>query len=329
MRYGFICIILCFPGFVSPELQAQRAHGERCMLWYNVENLFFPGSDSTSVDLDFTPEGSRHWTYTRYRLKLTALAKVILAAGEWDVPDLVGLCEVEGAKVLEDLCAHPLLKKYSYAYLHSDSPDHRGMDVACLYRTSVIGIRQWRTFPSPVSLDGTRDLFHLSFTWGKSDTLELFLVHFVSKYRGAGATAESRRKQAAFLVRSMDSVHALRPANPLLLAGDFNDSPGSYSLKPLCSAPVGKDSLRLLAPKPSPHVEGSYKYRGRWLHLDQFYLCDPSESYEASASLLVLEPLLKLDEEYGGLKPRRTYYGFRYEGGISDHLPLVLRFFEK
>jgi len=213
------CLIWFFPS----ELHAQRSKRDLCILWYNVENLFFPGSDSLSVDREFTPEGSRHWTFSRYRLKLTSLAKVILAAGAWDAPDLVGLCEVESAGVLKDLCEHPLLKSLSYSYLHSDSPDHRGMDVACLYRSARIDVKEWRTIASVIKLDGTRDMMHLSFCFGQSDTLELFLSHFVSKYRGAGATAESRRIQAEQLSRCVDSVHAIRPGSAILLAGDYND----------------------------------------------------------------------------------------------------------
>ena len=34
--------------------------------------------------------------------------------------------------------------------------------------------------------------------------------------------------------------------------------------------------------------------------------------------------LLEEDEKYGGDKPFRTYYGMKYNGGYSDHLPIVL-----
>ena len=35
--------------------------------------------------------------------------------------------------------------------------------------------------------------------------------------------------------------------------------------------------------------------------------------------------LLEDEPRYGGKRPRRTYNGYRYNGGISDHLPLVVR----
>jgi hypothetical protein len=32
--------------------------------------------------------------------------------------------------------------------------------------------------------------------------------------------------------------------------------------------------------------------------------------------------LLELDSNYGGTRPFRTYIGFKYHGGYSDHLPV-------
>ncbi|MGM0498283.1 MAG: endonuclease, partial [Bacteroidota bacterium] len=34
--------------------------------------------------------------------------------------------------------------------------------------------------------------------------------------------------------------------------------------------------------------------------------------------------LLEKDEKYIGKKPYRTYVGFKYNGGFSDHLPIIL-----
>jgi len=130
------------------ELPAQtRSRGESCLMWYNVENLFYPEDDSTTGDDEFTPQGLRRWTWNRYRKKLTNLAKVIIASGRGDSPDLVALCEVENALVLEELCAHPILAPYHYSYLHRESHDHRGMDVACLIRLGSFESVTWETIP--------------------------------------------------------------------------------------------------------------------------------------------------------------------------------------
>jgi len=35
--------------------------------------------------------------------------------------------------------------------------------------------------------------------------------------------------------------------------------------------------------------------------------------------------LLEPDIKFGGLKPKRTYVGFKYQEGFSDHLPVLLQ----
>ena len=292
-------------------------------MWYNVENLFFPGDDSIPSDDDFTPEGVRRWTYTRYRSKLTSLARVIVAAGEWEPPDVVGLCEIEEATVLEDLVQHPILEAYSYRFIHKQSKDHRGMDVACLYRENRVRPLEWSAHtPAPsISREGTRDILNLCFAWGRADTLDLFLVHLISKYGGAGATAQVRRNQAQWLLSLVDSVHTIRGGSLKVLSGDFNDSFLGYSLEPLSRGCIGGDSIRSLS---LAGAEGTYKYRGRWSQIDQYLLAGPSGKYRILGSILNIKPLITVDEVYGGIKPARTYEGYSYSGGISDHLPILL-----
>lgn len=293
--------------------------GELCLVWYNLENLYDPEDDSAASDDEFTPRGPRHWTWSRYRDKLTAVAKVIIASGRGDPPELVGLCEVENVRVLRDLSSHPILRPYRYTYFHRESNDHRGMDLGCLIRMERIQALQWEciAFAPPVS--GTRDLMHLSLPW-EGDTLDLFLVHLISQYRGTGATAALRREQAEQLVRLMDSVHAERSGGWIMAAGDFNEPYQGYSLEPLRFARFGADSL---SPVPPVNGLGSYKYKGRWSSIDQV-LVQRSLPGTIGVSTLQVSPLLTEDIEYGGKKPRRCYEGYRYQGGISDHLPLLI-----
>lgn len=303
--------------------------GEIRIMWYNVENMFHPTDDSLQADDEFTPAGLMHWTWERYQSKITRLAKVVVAAGEWDPPDLVGLCEVEDARVLEDLVSHPVLKPYGYKILHRECHDHRGMEVACIYREKRISVKGWWVYPP--SLSGsrgrTRDHLHICATWNETDTLELFLVHFISKYGGAGATAEYRRMQARSLVRRIDSVLHHRAGSLVIVAGDFNEEYGGYSMEPFRPAfrerdwERGRDSFIYMTPS---GMEGSYKYRGRWSCIDQFLVAGRTSHLLMKVSIMHLTALLKPDEKYQGMKPSRTYEGFSYNGGISDHLPLVM-----
>jgi endonuclease/exonuclease/phosphatase family metal-dependent hydrolase len=305
------------------EAQALQQRGDVRLMWYNVENLFHPGDDSLAGDDEFTPDGIRHWTFGRYRGKLARLAKVIVAAGQWEPPDLVGLGEVENAQVLEELISHPILAPYRYGYLHSDSPDHRGMDVACLFREDRFRPAGWSAIP-PVSdetFGNTRKIIHTWGTWGRGDTLDIFLVHFISRFRGSGATAEYRKRQANQLLILADSVHRVRPGSLKIMAGDFNEPWEGSSLEPLRVSPAGNDSIHHVIMSDSGT---SYKYRGDWSGIDMFLVVGECGRYRISGSVFRIPVLLTRDETYGGEKPFITYEGTAFTGGISDHLPILL-----
>ncbi|MDR0815219.1 MAG: endonuclease, partial [Bacteroidales bacterium] len=68
-------------------------------MFYNVENFFDTDDDPTKNDNEFTPEGSMHWTKSKYLAKKDAIFRVIANVGEWEPPAIVGLCEVENRKV--------------------------------------------------------------------------------------------------------------------------------------------------------------------------------------------------------------------------------------
>ena len=314
-------LLICslFHGSVHLSAQVSNRTG-LCFVWYNVENLFYPENDSLPGDDEFTPEGARHWTWSRYRHKLTALAKVIIASGRGMPPELVGLCEVENELVLKELTTHPILAPYKYDYLHKEGPDHRGMEVACLIRNGWFDTVQFENLRSGFPAESTRDMMHVTLCRG-GDTLDLFLVHLLSKFTGAGSTAELRRFQARQLAYSMDSVYTARYDGMVLAAGDFNDEFHAYSMEPLRNARFKGDSLTPLLPESDP---GTYKFRGRWSHIDQVLAIRSPGGYTVSVSTLQLPPLLTEDLEYGGMKPKRTYEGYLYLGGVSDHLPLVV-----
>ena len=78
---------------------------------------------------------------------------------------------------------------------------------------------------------------------------------------------------------------------------------------------------------------GSYKYHGEWGLLDHLIvsgtLLDTSSSFftkESKANVARLHFLLTEDKKYGDDEPFRTYKGMKYQGGISDHLPIYADF---
>ena len=119
--------------FVAPSADTLQ------VMFWNVENFFDWRNDSTTVsDVEFSAAGERHWTWKRFQAKANAFAKAQfwVEAETGRLPDIIGLEEVENAFVLRQVLQKTALRKLDYKYVHYDSPDHRGIDVALLYRTS-------------------------------------------------------------------------------------------------------------------------------------------------------------------------------------------------
>jgi len=103
----------------------------------NCENLFDCRHDSLKQDMEFTPDGARKWTQRKYWNKIDNIVKTLMAAGEhggeWTMPDMVALCEIENDSVARDLVRRSMLRTLGYEYAITDSPDVRGIDVALLW----------------------------------------------------------------------------------------------------------------------------------------------------------------------------------------------------
>ncbi len=306
--------------FMHEALPQHNQQNHSCM-FYNVENLFHPSDDPHEGDNDFTPEGERRWTFYRYNIKIIEICKVILAVNPWEPPAFICLSEIENRKVLKDIIYHPLLVNYPYEFLHRDSRDHRGMDVAILYRTdqatcidtSWIIFRDAGGKPMPL-----REVLTAKFLIN-SDTLMIAVNHWISKYGGSQETESKRILQAETVGQFIDSVVASQPKIAVIAGGDLNDVAGSAPLQIL------EDNYLLHRIHP-PEGQSSYKYEGRWASVDHIFISGSLIASNSWATIPNNTFLLENDEKYTGLRPRRTYRGYAYNGGISDHLPLLLIF---
>lgn len=298
----------------------QTSELDQTFMFYNVENLFHPSDDSIQGDDDFTAEGARHWTYKRYYSKIADLCKTILAAGSWEPPLLIGLCEVENEQVLKDIIYNTLLKKYAYAYVHHNSNDHRGIDAALLYRQDLINCLSQSFIANclPGGRNETREILHGTFML-QADTLDVFINHWTSKYGGAYETEAIRIYQAQLLEWNVDSILNKRTDPRIIIAGDFNDNRNSRSIGLLTQNGIIREIL------PSPE-HGSYKFQGKWDLIDHFFVAGKCSVKDFRSCIFNVPYLLEEDTKYTGQKPFRTYTGFRYNGGISDHLPILLHF---
>lgn len=280
---------------------------------YNVENLFHPENDSITDDDEWTEEGERHWSFTRYNRKVENIARVLTNIGEWDGVDVVGLQEIENAAVVKKLCY--TLRRGEYDFVHYDSPDPRGIDVALIYKKSRIDTLSSRAIRIQRSELRTRDILYVSALLDKRDTLHFFVCHFPSQRSGAAESAWKREAAKETLQQAVDSVLAVCPGAKIIVMGDMNSE--DIRLTGLV------DKFTNIQYPISNFQSGTHKYQGCWSFLDHFYV---SPSIESISDARVYDALwiMETDEKYLGLKPQRTYNGFTYQNGFSDHLPIVL-----
>lgn len=301
--------------------------------FYNVENLFHPENDSTKNDEEFTPEGTRNWSFYRYHEKSNRMAKAILSIGEWEAPDIVGLAEVENKTVVEDLVNTEVLRKFDYEVVHYESPDRRGIDVALIFRKNRIDLIQSKPIRVNLSKDPqykTRDMLYTSFLTHAGDTIHLLFCHWPSRY-GGQAQSEPKRIAAAQTARKVvDSLFTANPHSNIVIAGDFNDEWNNLSLSQHL-VPSTMEWQRLINLMESMPIEkGSHRYRGSWSYLDQILvsqnLMDAKglDVHHQKAQVCEHEFLLEKDEKYPGKKPFRSFIGLKYHGGFSDHLPVYI-----
>ena len=309
------------------------------VFFYNVENLFYPEKDSLKNDGAFTPEGSHRWTYKRYYKKVNQIAKTFLAVNQGDPPEIIGLAEIENEKALRQLCFYSPLKSFNYGYVHYKSPDSRGIDVALLYRKDRVTIVHQEaigiTFPFEPS-SKNRDILYVSFHFPEKDTIHLFVNHWTSRFGGYAATIPKRNYYAQCLKNKTDSLkqHFLNPY--IVIVGDFNDYPYNESLSKILQAKSISEKkeaslVNLMIEYGNTGNVGTHKYEDFWGCLDQIIVSanllteQELSVYENKAHIMAAPFLLEEDSKYGGYRPFRTYIGFKYLGGFSDHLPVFVR----
>lgn len=329
-------------------LQAQESKDTLTfrVMSYNVENLFDCRHDTLKNDHEFLPDAIRHWNYSKYKKKLDDISRVIIGAGGWAPPALVALCEVENDSVMRDLTRYSALREADYRYVMTQSPDERGIDVALLYRRNLFKLLSCRSLPVDAPRKNshpTRDILHVSGLLLNRDTLDVFVAHFPSRSGGAKESEPYRLSAARKVKHAIDSLQSVRRHPQVVLMGDFNDYPGNKSVRQVLQADAPPSSPDSLSPRKLYHLLagkakarrhfGSYKYQGAWGLIDHIIvsgtlLQEHSSLHTGETQADVFRPpfLLTEDKKHGGKQPFRTYYGMKYQGGYSDHLPVWAEF---
>ncbi|MCX6332847.1 MAG: endonuclease [Bacteroidia bacterium] len=297
------------------------------LMFYNVENLFDISNDPVTDDDEFTPVGLRRWNSRRYFTKINSIYKTIAAAGEWEPPAIVGFCEVENRRVIEDIVSGTNLSKNEYDILHEDSPDPRGIDVCLIYRKNLVKVLSHSYF---LPADSGRIPFKTrSVLYAKcvimNDTIHLFVNHWPSRRGGVLAGEPQRLKISEMLMEKADSIAIAEGMDAgIIFAGDFNAAPEDEIISKLTGnyrSGLSMINMSDLLPEGS----GTYRYKGTWEMIDQVIISEALLAHN-SASLKIFNSsfLLHDDPIYPGQCPYSTYRGYRYQGGYSDHLPVLL-----
>lgn len=342
MRY-FVYFLVIYLLFITRFIgQNEKDYKILTVAFYNVENLFDYEDDPLTFDDDRTPEGKDRWTQELYEAKLVNLAKVIADIGKDDTgnpPAIIGLCEIENRRVLEDLANDAALLNTDYGIVHFDSPDRRGIDVALLYQKKLFVPTNYKNHELLIYQDHdsskriyTRDQLLVS---GMLDGEKMHFIvnHWPSRFGGEERSRPKRVQAAQLNKRIIDSLFSDDPYAKIVTMGDMNDDPTSPSIKKILNAKGERSNLNLKElynPMEKMHKKGmgTLAYRDAWNLFDQMIISTELTKKDFSSYRFYKAGIF--NKKYLQT-PRGKYkgYPFRsfdsgYTGGYSDHFPVFI-----
>ena len=300
--------------------------------FYNIENLFDIKNNPHTHDNDFLPTSQKRWTPKRYQKKLLKLGSIIPKIGNEDnqiAPVIIGLAEVENANVISDLINNKNLIEENYDFIHYDSMDERGIDVALLYKPDIFKVEHSETFSVYLEnekgmQDYTRDILLVQGLLN-NEKINIIVNHWSSRREGVKET-EFKRIAGANAVNAI--IKTLKTENSdakIIVMGDFNDNPNSKSIKLL------EEESNLYNPFKTvwSRDNGSLSHNFQWNLFDQilfttnFFDTNNSKLIFSNAKVFNSKILTQNHGKYKG-QPFRTFVGKKYKGGYSDHFPVFI-----
>lgn len=312
-------IIIIFT--VCALLGCQRAGAQEYVTlgFYNVENLFDTIPSPFHNDKTFTPEGKYRWNTERYCAKIANLARVI---DDMDL-DVLGLAEVENEAVVRDLV---IALKTDYNYIHRQTKDPRGIDVAMLYKGD-------KFIPDSIAQVRSRSRREFLVVKGRllGERVNIIVCHLPSKMN-----KESHRESVlASLLRTVARLRSEEDGARVVVMGDLNCNPtDNVFLKTFGRDSAGyyNNSRMWGGMRYYETGVGSYAYRDRWSLLDNILLSESLVVGDGfrykTGGVFVREYMVQHSDLYKPSRwegyPLRTITSGRYTGGYSDHLPVFV-----
>ncbi|MBM6993498.1 MAG: endonuclease/exonuclease/phosphatase family protein [Prevotella sp.] len=339
-RYGLLLAVLL--NFVMTA-SAQKKFSVYAIGFYNQENLFDTCHDEGKHDYDFLPTGSYRWDELKYSHKLHNMARALSDMGTSMLPGvgcaIIGLAEVENAKVLTDLCNQPELKARGYQFCHIEGPDSRGIDCALLYNPQFFKVDTTVLIPYvPTEKQDsgfkTRGFLTVSGQLA-GEHVAVIVCHLPSRFNGS----YYREVGAAQAKAVKDSLLAADPKCKVFVMGDMNDDPTNRSMYDILR---GKENIEKVGEgdmyNPWYNIlakqgTGTLMYQGAWNLFDQILMTPNLLNAKGSKDYTSLKYfkneiqrmpyLFQTEGKYKG-STKRTTAGGVWLDGFSDHLPVCV-----
>ncbi|WP_462319451.1 endonuclease/exonuclease/phosphatase family protein, partial [Marinilabilia sp.] len=167
------------------------------------------------------------------------------------------------------------------------------------------------------------------------DTLHVVVNHWPSRWGGEVNTRVKRVKAAQEMKALCDSIFSFNKMASIIAMGDFNDEPGDESLSLVGDSVIEGSGGKLfnMGFNVEGPVEGTIKHRYEWAVFDQMLVSrsllqksNVSGMAVKTRKLQIIAPsfLLEKDPGFPGFRVKRTYVGYKFHGGYSDHLPVMI-----
>lgn len=334
MRWLWLLPLLLF----HFPLLAQPGKRSTTVVFYNVENLFDTKVDKGKSDFEFSPGSAKHWDQKKYSKKINDISRVLASVDPGSMPGIIGLCEVENRKVLEDMTLRDGLNRGNYSIVHKESNDRRGIDLALLYRRDLFRELSSKKIPigkTPKSRASSREMLYTKLLSSPTDTLHIFVCHWHSRSEGEKATEPKRLLAAQTLRFQVDSLFDRNLKSKILIMGNMNDEPASASVNSYLQAgnpqkKIVTGQLYNLLYENDLKGEGTVSYKGKLLMFDNLIvsgtLLNDSKGWTTSPNTAKVfrAPWMEYRNGKNQVSPNRTYVGNKYAGGVSDHFPVCL-----
>lgn len=336
-KAGFLILWIVF----GLQVFSQQSYRSAIVGFYNFENFYDTIFHGTNDDEAFTPHGAKAYTSAVFNDKVERLATVLSQIGadvNPDGPALLGTAEIENQYVLDTLLHHPLIAGRGYKYVHYNSRDFRGVDVALIYNPKYFKVEKSR--PLYVKLPaGSKDaIFTRDILWVKGvldgEAVNVFVNHWPSRSGGEKRSEPGRMAAATTLRSFLDSLDIIYPNTKTIVMGDLNDDPVNNSITRGLKA--SGDSKKLKTGELfNPWAEyfksgqGTLAYQDSWSLFDQVLISQDWLDKKQAGFFYYKNVIFKPEymiENFGRYKgyPKRTYSGDIYNHGYSDHFPTYL-----